>query len=173
MFKLKRKLEFKGHVYFQAVRPELILEALNWLKTYNALYEKIKVDLSNIDGRFTCLEDWRKEDEGENTEEIVSLGDVNSNAGKFEKYDQVDDVSDNEEDDDPQSEYQSSANETCLQSRIPNYPVIIDRNKQSAGKEVYSIAPGEDKKPVLFPKGRFGYTSEREVKLSPIKYFNA
>lgn len=28
MVKLKRKLEFKGHVYFQAVRPELILEAL-------------------------------------------------------------------------------------------------------------------------------------------------
>jgi hypothetical protein len=27
--------------------------------------------------------------------------------------------------------------------------------------------------PVLFPKGRFGYTSERDIKLSPIKYFNA
>lgn len=25
----------------------------------------------------------------------------------------------------------------------------------------------------MFPNGRFGYTSEREVKLSPIKYFNA
>ena len=28
MLKLKRKFEFKGHVYFQVVRPELILEAL-------------------------------------------------------------------------------------------------------------------------------------------------
>lgn len=27
--------------------------------------------------------------------------------------------------------------------------------------------------PVLFPKGRFGYKVEREVKLSPVKYFNA
>jgi hypothetical protein len=27
--------------------------------------------------------------------------------------------------------------------------------------------------PVLFPKGRFGYTSEQDIKLSPIKYFNA
>ena len=27
--------------------------------------------------------------------------------------------------------------------------------------------------PVLFTKGRFGYTVERDIKLSPIKYFNA
>ena len=27
--------------------------------------------------------------------------------------------------------------------------------------------------PVLFPEGRFGYTTERDIKLSPIKYFNA
>ena len=27
--------------------------------------------------------------------------------------------------------------------------------------------------PVLFPKGRFDYTTERDIKLSPIKYFNA
>ena len=27
--------------------------------------------------------------------------------------------------------------------------------------------------PVLFPKGRFGYTIEQDIKLSPIKYFNA
>ena len=58
----------------------------------------------------------------------------------------------------------------------------------SAGNEVYSIAPGEGKHPVhfmqdkhceelaflvLFPKGQFGYQVEREVRLSPTKYFNA
>ena len=31
MLKLKRKLEFGGHVYFQAVRPQLVENALNWL----------------------------------------------------------------------------------------------------------------------------------------------
>ena len=25
----------------------------------------------------------------------------------------------------------------------------------------------------MFPKGQFGYTDEREIKLSPVKYFNA
>ena len=29
MLKLKCKLEFRGHVYFQAVRPQFILDALN------------------------------------------------------------------------------------------------------------------------------------------------
>ena len=53
---------------------------------------------------------------------------------------------------------------------------------------MYSVAPGEDKQPlsffsdkqseelafpVLFPKGRFGYMAEHEVKLSVGKYFNA
>ena len=52
----------------------------------------------------------------------------------------------------------------------------------------FNIAPGENKHPVsfmtdkhceelafpvLFPKGRFGYTVERAVNLSPTKYFNA
>lgn len=27
--------------------------------------------------------------------------------------------------------------------------------------------------PVLFPKGRHGYTAERQVTISPVKYFNA
>ena len=27
--------------------------------------------------------------------------------------------------------------------------------------------------PVLFPKGRYVYTTEREIKLTPTKYFNA
>ena len=53
---------------------------------------------------------------------------------------------------------------------------------------MYSIAPGANKHPVsfmmdrqceelafpvLFPKGQFGYTAERQIKLSPVKYFNA
>ena len=37
IMKLKRKLEFRGHVYFQAVRPELVENALNWLVRNNPL----------------------------------------------------------------------------------------------------------------------------------------
>jgi len=27
--------------------------------------------------------------------------------------------------------------------------------------------------PVLFPRGRYGYKAERQVNISPVKYFNA
>ena len=190
MLKLKRKLEFKGYVYFEAVRPELILEALMWLKSHNVLYKDIKIDVNNIDQSFTCLEEENNnEEEGNmNDGELVCLRDVNSNSRLVDNNMETDAGSDNEENDDPQSEYQSSVSETCLQSRIPNYPVGDGSDKHSTGIEVYSIAPDEDKQPlsffsdkqseelafpVLFPKGRFGYMAEREVKLSVGKYFNA
>ena len=190
MLKLKRKLEFKGHVYFEAVRPELIVDALMWLKSHNLLYKDIKICVNNIDQSFTCLEEENnnKEEGNINAGELVCLENVNSNSRLVDNNIETDGSSDNEENDDPQSEYQSSVSETCLQSRIPNYLVSDGNNKQSTGKEVYSIAPGEDKQPlsffsdkqseelafpVLFPKWRFGYMAEREVKLSVGKYFNA
>ena len=72
LLKLKRKIQFGGHYYFEAVRPEFIMTALNWLKA-------LMTDRQ-------C-------------EELTFL--------------------------------------------------------------------------VLFPNGKFGYTAERDVKLSPVKYFNA
>ena len=97
---------------------------------------------------------------------------------------------DNEEQDDPLNDHRSAASETCLQSILPNYPVNLENADcdSSSGREVFNIAPGEGKHPVsmmtdklceelsfpvLFPKGQFGYTTERDTKLSPIKYFNA
>ena len=56
MLKLKRKLEFRGHVYFQAVRPQFILDALNWLKINNPLYNNITIDINNISANLTSLE---------------------------------------------------------------------------------------------------------------------
>ena len=47
MLKLKRKLEFRDHVYFQAVRPKVVLNALNWLKVNNPFYPNISVDIGN------------------------------------------------------------------------------------------------------------------------------
>ena len=48
MLKLKRKLEFRGHVYFQAVRPQFIENALNWLKLNNPLYFNVTTEMNNI-----------------------------------------------------------------------------------------------------------------------------
>ena len=77
-----------------------------------------------------------------------------------------------------------------MKSVIPDYPVTVTKNDNvsSQGNEVYAIAPGESKHPVsfiadkrceelafrvLFPKGKYGYSVNRGIKLSPVKYFNA
>ena len=99
-------------------------------------------------------------------------------------------VQNEEEVEDPLNEHWSPANETCLQSVIPDYPIVTGEHdsNNSTGREIYNMAPGENKHPVslmtdkqceelafpvLFPNGKFGYTAERDVKLSPVKYFNA
>ena len=56
VIKLKRKLHFRGvHVYFEAVRPEFIMPALNWLKANNPLYKDIQTDCSNIGVELTIM----------------------------------------------------------------------------------------------------------------------
>ena len=191
MLKLKRKLQFRGHVYFQAVRPQLLIQALNWLKINNPLYRDITINIHNIDNNLTELQQRM----AGNTEES-SIDDqlIEINRGTFTTQEDItcknsaaDDVQ--EERDDPLNEHRASTNETCLQSVIPSYPVTTEQNNEvSFGNEIYNIAPGENKHPVsfftdkqceelafpvLFPEGRYGYTAERKVKLSPVKYFNA
>ena len=53
--KFKRKLQFRGHVYFEAVRPEFIMSALNWLKANNPLYKDIQIDCTNISVQLTDM----------------------------------------------------------------------------------------------------------------------
>ena len=45
---MKRKLEYKGHVYFKAVRPQVIRRLLEYLGINNSLYGDVKIDMSQI-----------------------------------------------------------------------------------------------------------------------------
>ena len=182
MLKLKRKLQFRDHVYFQAVRPQFIYNALNWLKLNNPLYSNIEIDIENINTELMCLE-------GHNSNALDSMIGANEDVAKNINRDALESDDDNEEKDDPLNEHRQATSETCLQSVLPDYPITMERNSQcSLGNEVYNIAPGENKHPVstmrdgkceevafpvLFPNGRFGYTYNRDIKLSPVKYFNA
>ena len=60
MLKLKRKREFRGHVYFQAVRPQFLQNALSWLQANNPLYENITIDITNIDRSLTFYNNAKK-----------------------------------------------------------------------------------------------------------------
>ena len=215
MLKLKRKLQFRGHVYFQAVRPEVVLHALQWLQRNNALYENVAINLENIDRELSSLCDHEQETElgiASFSQSGILAGDCDGNdvdcgkehrdeeqAGKDKGHcsqdgnlnsDASGDYDDECEREDPLNEHRSASCETCLQSIIPDYPIISDEEgrQRSSGNEIFSVAPGENKHPlsmmtdrhceelafpVLFPKGRFGYKMDRKEKLTPVRYFNA
>ena len=44
---LKRKLNYQGHVYFEAVLPGTVFHALLYLRQNNALYSDIEIVLDN------------------------------------------------------------------------------------------------------------------------------
>ena len=46
MIKLKRKIEFNGHCYFQAVRPEFINRVLTQLQKIHFLYQTVEINTS-------------------------------------------------------------------------------------------------------------------------------
>ena len=104
MLKLKRKLEFRGHVYFQAVRPQFILDALNWLKLNNPLYYNITIDINNISANLRSLIP------DDNASSIHS--DENESTDYCNK--QITNNDDTDERDDPLNEYRQATNETCL-----------------------------------------------------------
>ena len=41
--KLKRDLKYRGHVYFEPIRPHVIYQAMIYLKSHNKFYEDISV----------------------------------------------------------------------------------------------------------------------------------
>ena len=64
--KLKRKLAYKGHVYFEPVRPSFIEVALHFLKANNPFYSDAVIDLTGVSQN--CL-DFRDpfDNDGRNT----------------------------------------------------------------------------------------------------------
>ena len=212
MLKLKRKLQFRGHVYFQAVRPEVVLHALQWLQLNNELYQNVAINLQNIDRELSSLSDHEQETESgiaSCSQTGILVGDCDGDCGKDQgvseqlrkdkghcsqdgnlNSDSFGDYDDDCEREDPLNEHRAVTCETCLQSIIPDYPIISDEEgrERSAGNEIFSVAPGENKHPVsmmtdkhceelafpvLFPRGKFGYKMERKEKLTPVRYFNA
>ena len=155
IIKLKRKLEYKGHVYFEPIRSRIAIGLLEYLKLHSHLYKDVTIVPDNIP-------------------QCIDTSD-HSNSSK-EQYNET-----LETDENPLDNYRIATNETSMVSNI------IEPAFEKSQEGVISIAPGEKSKPVpifkdvyceelaqpnLFPTGRFGYKSRRDVPLSPGKYFN-
>ncbi|XP_066925712.1 uncharacterized protein [Clytia hemisphaerica] len=179
--KLKRKLEYKGHVVFEPIRPDFIQRVLNYFKENNPLYQDIEINVSNISNDETIIQNSANNEETDSNDSD-QLSEIASNDDSTEPDDPQNNASDSEEletTDNPLDAHRSNANETTLMPHTPSDAEVDN--------EILSLAPGQGKKPIsvlhdencemlahphLFPKGKFGYKVERDVKLSPSKYFN-
>ena len=156
--KLKRKLQFRGHVCFQNVSPENIYQSLQYLKQNNDLYHDILIDIDEI------------------SDDLINLSEKDENESEIAEPPEIKFIDDNnclEINEDPLDQYRLNGPETLL---IPDKP-----------PEQISIAPGENQIPTsiltddhceelafpcLFPTGKFGFKVERDVPLSAARYFN-
>ena len=119
ILKLKRKLQSRGRVYFQALRPELIQQVLNWPKVYNTLYKDILVDFNNIDSNLTALEN----DADNDTHQQATSNNVTTESDPALEYDarENDKLNSNEDENgDPLNGYRALVCDICLESIIPN-----------------------------------------------------
>ena len=122
--KLKRKIIFNGHVYFESVRPLHVEAALLYLKQSNPFYSDILIDLDNISRELLTLSDM---------DEMVE-------HDKFPLHlDKDEEENNNIEEENPLNKERVNSDEMCL---IPN--IYCD------DVNTLEIAPGENKTPLIF-----------------------
>ena len=194
--RLKKRLNFKSHVYFEAVRPEYLQNVLTFLKQENPLYSDINIVMTNIPNELTnrnAHNDIRLTFVSDNNPRVINdYGEINitfvddenvlqiKNADKGNiclEFQRNESSQGNEEGENPLDNYRLTSSETAY---VPDLAYVINDT-------TLAIAPGENKAPIpiildkdcevlahphLFPKGKFGYTWKRNKPLSPTKYFN-
>ena len=182
--KLKRKLQYRGHVIKQSVRPWRVLQALYHLKhtVKNPHYSDIEIN-----------EHW-DEDAARDNEELWSsmtaneeTSEENSFSITSAEYDKMEESTESNNDSD-QDEENHDEDDTSQLRGLPFDSCLEPKDMSSDKDLLLSIAPGEGKKPLslysdknneelafptLFPNGQFGWEYKRDQKLSLKKYFNA
>ena len=136
--KLKRKLEYKGHVVFEAVRPEIVIQFLEFLRSYNNLYSDIEINPANIPVDILGLQRFKTEEDTIYSKLLKCLDEpievqLESSLGE-------------ETLDDPLSEFRTPSMETTFVSEIPSACEM---------EEGIVVAPGEGKKPVSILHDKF------------------
>ena len=84
IIKLKRKLQSGRQVYFEASRPELIQQVLNWLKVHNPFYKDVLIDINNIDSNLTTLQNDADDND---THQQATSNNVTTDSGPALEYD--------------------------------------------------------------------------------------
>ena len=180
-FKLKRKLEYKGHYMYDVVRKDKILGALAWLKLNNRYYARVEIDGKLLDNLSSgCLDQLEVGDEESivTPTELVQKSSVTENAEQLESNIPINEKPINSDKDDIED------NELAEDQRA------LDNSQQITGEAlpsvvqcdnlenvIYNCAPGEKNIPKyilldddfevlafpdLFPNGEGAYHSDTE-----------
>ena len=197
--KLKRKKSYTGHVLYQMIRPHVVEAALRYLVDHNKHYQNILLN-----------EEWQKDFQNEDEElwnALVEPHEENEHESSTPEVNDNDTLtpratSDEEELNSAQELSEVAVNNTVISESAPNgiqeedslrglqYNTCIqpDDLANYLGNEVFSVAPGEGRLPLmvgndvnnevltfptLFPDGKFGFDVHRLPKLTLRKYFQA
>ena len=148
--KLKKKLFFKGHVYFEPVRPQRVRAALNFLQRVNPLYCDVLIKNGNNNQDFLLI--GKNLPESDIDFEIKSDGELESTSN-------------------PSSARRHAANESLVVENDNLLELALGQDKDTRlilfDKKCKELAF-----PKIFFKGKFTYTFTREHYLTPTKYFN-
>ena len=152
LLKLKRKLQYQGHQYYDAVRPDVVEHALEYLKDNNIHYDCIDIYMQNIDNGLIVQDNISDQQISSNnslaavttSNPVGSLDHISNDSDKTHNFHQETETdksnnlknsdelpdSDNEEIEDPHNQYRNPVRETCMQSNLPNYPINLDNSDQ-------------------------------------------
>ena len=177
--KLKRKIQYRGHVVMQNIQPYKIKQALQLLKhgLQNPFYRDVLIN-----------EDWEETNATQHSQlwsSLIAVPDADEDTAQEEDPCEIEEqIPDDQEDlnvveeDDERNGLTGLLFDSCLQPKS-----TVD-----SGNENYmlNIAPGEGKRPQpfetdenaeelsfphLFPTGKFGFSMKRDRKISLKKYF--
>lgn len=148
--KLKRKIQYRGHVVMQNIRPFKIKEALHLLKygLQNPLYKDIRIE-----------EDWEAISQESDPDLWASLT-LEPNSHNIEDINTVDHGVAEETDSEQESDSEAQEDEMSKLSGIPFDSCLQPKAAVDNKNVLLNIAPGEGKRPQAFE------TDEKSEELS-------
>ena len=138
--KLKRNLKYRGHVYFELVRPYIVYQAITYLKSYNKFYEDISI-AKGLSGEDMFKFSDTSETEFASAEDPLNIHRTASNATTF--VSEILDI-------------------------INDENVIIAAGEGKKSVSIVSDKFCEEQTfPYLLPKGKFGCDALRDILVNP------
>ncbi|KAJ8379202.1 hypothetical protein AAFF_G00223140 [Aldrovandia affinis] len=180
--KLRQKIKYKGYQHFYTVNMKNVLAGLTKLKETHPQYSDVAIDES---ATFESLQGDRPVDEEDarrdNPDAAQPVEPSNPDGEMETAADATDERRPSDADKEKEDLRPGLALDTCMQ------PPDIAQEVLSYGDGIFSVAPTQGNKPVgffstpkleamaflvQFPTGRNTLDEDRQIKLSPSRYFN-